>query len=83
MNILFYSYILGPIILCLLYALCFFLVVGIKAVIYVFSSQNKPQPVILEPKPEPKKVQERKRKPVKSIEIDPDYIDRIYVKKSS
>ena len=78
-----YSFIFGPIILCLLYAFCFFLVVGVKVVIYFFkvpkNNVEKPKPTSVSPR----KIPERPRKSVKSIEIDPDFIDRIYVKKSS
>ena len=81
MDILVYSYVFGPLILIALYCLCFFLVVGIKVCIYFI----KPDKI------EPKKVEsstvkppvKRKPKTVKCIEIDPDYIDKIYVKKSS
>ncbi len=80
MDILVYSYVFGPLILIALYALCFFLVVGIKVCIYFI------KPTKIEPKKEPpatKPPVKRKPKTVKSIEIDPDYIDKIYVKKSS
>ena len=76
MDIYSISFILGPIILCVVFALCFFLVVGIKTFIYLLKPIND----IVKPA---KKRVPKKPKPVKSIEIDPDFIDRIYVKKSS
>ena len=66
--------ILGLIYLILLYALCFFVVIGVKQVLlYLF-----PKPTIIKIP-----TQKRTKKPVRSIEINPDDIDRIYVKKSS
>jgi hypothetical protein len=66
-----------------LFALCFVAVIGVKAIIYyvqaLFPEKNE-------------KIGARKRKiksraktvkPIKSIEINPDEIDRIYVKKIS
>ncbi len=81
MNTIFYYYFLGPIILCALYALCFFLVVGIKVFSLIFVPK-KPS-VQRFSKEGAKKSNPKTRSSVKSIEIDPDYIDRIYVKKSS
>lgn len=81
MNNIFYLYFLGPLILCALYALCFFLVIGVKVVLYfLLPKKTKPQ------KETPKKTiisKQKKRNNIKCIEIDPDFIDRIYVKKSS
>lgn len=81
MNTIFYYYVYGPLVLCALYALCFFLVVGIKVCLFFIKPKKHaklPTSQSSSVKPAPKK-----RNSVKSIEIDPDYIDRIYVKKSS
>ncbi len=74
-----YSFILGPLILLALYALCFFLVVGVKVSVLFF--RNKLSPTKEEPPPiaKPKK----QRKTIKTIEIDSNTVDRIYFKKSS
>ena len=64
-------------------------VVGVKAIFYsVLDSIIKPKP-----QQEPKKAERKKRptqkkqpstsKPIRSIEIDPEQIDKIFVKKSS
>jgi len=51
------------------------IILGIKQLYYKFNPPPKPQPKAARPK--------RKREPVKSIEIDPNEVDRIYVKKVS
>ncbi len=77
---------LGFIFTVLLFLLCFFLVVGVKFVfLSVKAYVKKPSPTVSErpserpteekPKPKPKKPR------LKSIRIDPDEIDRIYVRK--
>lgn len=85
-----YSFVIGLICTTTLFILCLFLVVGAKS-IYIsikrifsekFSTNTTPQPT---PAAIKKSVRKRKRKvsPITSIEIDPDKIDRIYVKKVS
>ncbi len=58
-----------------LFLLCAFIVIGIKTTIIYLSRKATPKQVVTRKKPTPK--------PIKSIEINPDEIDRIYVKKSS
>ena len=74
-----YSFILGPLVLLALYALCFFLVVGAKVSILFFRNKLSP------PKEEPPHVvkPKKQRKTIKTIEIDSNTVDRIYFKKSS
>jgi hypothetical protein len=67
-----------------LFLLCFVIVIGIKAIfLYALSllpkrkEQPAPPPVQEKPKKEPKK-----SKQFRSIQINPDDFDRIYVKKS-
>ena len=59
-----------------LFLISFFLAVGLRA---VYSALK-----VLLKKPKPKRLRAKKqpRPPIKSIEIDPDEIDRIYVKRS-
>lgn len=70
-----------------LFAICFFTVVGIKLVLITLKNRfEKPSPPPEQPKP--KRKYSARKKPastsaVKSIEINPDEIDRIYVRKSS
>ncbi len=77
------SIILGISVLTLLFFLCLVIVLGIKAIkdfiMLRFFPKPTPQPIkISKPNPKPKKP-----KVVKSIEINPDEVERIYVKKSS
>ena len=70
-----------------LFATCFFTVVGIKLVLITLKSKFKDTSARIE-QPKPKRNTVPKPKPksvsaVKSIEINPDEIDRIYVRKSS
>ncbi len=76
------SMLLGLFCLVSVFTIILFLTVGFK----YFLSSLKQKTIIKQEvqKPNPKKSpQPRKRKPVKSIVIDPDDVDRIYVKKSS
>ena len=76
------SLFLGPIFLILLFFICLIIVAGIKILYFYF----KHTPVNLKPKlRKPKKVSAPAeiRKPVRSIEINPDEVDKIYVKKVS
>ena len=76
------SLFLGPLFLVLFFILCLVLVAGIKLLYYYF----KPSPEKLKPEsPKPKKPKTVKEppKPIRSIEINPDEIDKIYVKKAS
>ena len=83
------SFFLGLLCTVGLFTFSFITVVGVKAIIFaVLDSVNKPQPQKEPLKPEKKKqpvVKKRSTpsKPIRSIEIDPDQIDRIFVKKSS
>lgn len=74
-----------------LFALCFFIVVGAKVFLSSIESiSTKPKPIAQNatsttPKqPEKHKTVRRlPKKPIRSIEINPDEVDRIYVKKIS
>lgn len=70
------SFFTGLLSLIVLFFICLVVVIGIKSVIIYFN----PKPVKPIVKPAPKK---RKPKTVRSISIDPEQIDRIYVKKIS
>ena len=83
------SFLLGLVFSLSLFAFCLFLVVGAKTVINALKIRFiKPTE---EPLPTPKKPQKPRKKtvrkktvvPFRSIEINPEEIDRIYVKKSS
>ena len=70
-----------------LFAICFFTVVGIKLVLITLKNKFKDTSATIEP-PKPRRKPTQKTKPksvsaVKSKEINPDEIDRIYVRKSS
>ena len=72
------SYILGPIFIILFLAISIVSVVGVKYIISALFDKTT-----FENPPTPKPKRKRKRKPVRSIEINPEEVDRIYVKKSS
>lgn len=77
------SYIYAPIILILVFFCCLITVLGIQALISSFkSSPSRTAPT---EKPKPKRVRVQKPKtitPIRSIEINPQEIDRIYVRKA-
>ena len=88
MNEFFISFTVGFLCTLTLFALCFLIVLGAKVFLSTFSryfnEKLTPEPI----KPTPVRIRKPKTvnptpKPVKSIEIDPLEIDRIYVKKSS
>ena len=91
MNDAFSSFVIGFICTGALFALCFLVVVGFKVVILAIKDRfSKPKPIEQPAEqvksPEPKKRKRKPKttsKPIRSIEIDPDQIDRIYVKKIS
>lgn len=92
MNNAFASFIIGLLCTLLMFVLCVVVVVGVKAIIYAIKERllaNKPQtPPVQEPKLEKQRVKRKRKpktvpKPVRSIEIDPEQVDRIYVKKIS
>ncbi|MBQ9756044.1 MAG: hypothetical protein IJV99_00425 [Clostridia bacterium] len=69
----------------LLFFLCFICVVGfrftLRAIVSKFAPPQQEQPKKRPRKP--KKQPAEQVKPIRSIEIDPDQIDKIFVKKSS
>lgn len=70
---------LGLGLLVAMFSLCAILVLGVKS-LYLFIKQKFfPSPVIIEPVKPPRK----KRKPLRTIEINPDEVDRVYFKKIS
>lgn len=76
------SLFLGPLFLILMFFLCLISVAGIKLLYYYFKrTPVKLKPVIKRPKKSapPPEI----KKPVRSIEINPDEVDKIYVKKVS
>ena len=99
MNNLLSSLLPGLGLLILLFAACFIAVVGVKTVFFSvkdivarYKSAEKPAEKSAEPiKPTPKQTQTAKRRvykrriprPERSIEINPNEIDRIYVRRSS
>ena len=92
MNDAFSSFVIGLLCTGSLFATCFLLVVGFKAILYAVKERLvKPQQAPPEPEVKPIKKAQKKRKrkptsipkPVRSIEIDPEQVDRIYVKKIS
>lgn len=86
MNDFFISFTLGFLCTAALFCLCFLVVLGGR-VIYLSISRLTPQksqqPVGRENYKKPQKQSTPVPKAVRSIEIDPSKIDRIYVKKSS
>ncbi len=66
------------------FALCFLCVVGAKFALFAFKkyAPKKEEPPETSPK-KPRKKTSENTKIVRSIEIDPNSIDRIYVKKIS
>ena len=80
MDYSYYSFILGPLVLISLYALCFFIVIVVKATILFFKNAVLPQKLDV---PEKSATKKRKPKTIKTIEIDSNTVDRIYFKKSS
>ena len=85
MNLSIPSYVAGPFFLIILFALCVFLVVGIKTVVNAVRTQfKKPEPEKEQKPAPPKRGRPRTGKPKKlrSIEIDPEQVDRIYVRKT-
>ncbi len=67
------SFLAGLISLIVLFFLCLVLVVGVKSVYLRFFYKPKPKPI----------VKQKPKKSIKSVTINPDEIDRIYVKKVS
>jgi hypothetical protein len=66
-----------------LFVLCFVVVIGIKAIIYYVQSLFPEKREKISAPKRQRKVRAKTVKPIKSIEINPDEIDRIYVKKIS
>lgn len=81
------SYVSGPLLLAALFAVCCFVTVGAKTLYAALKKRFYKKAV---PPPEPKPVEkpkasvrEKRSRTVKSIEINPDDVDRIYVRKTS
>lgn len=70
-----------------LFGLCFITVIGIKVIIYsikdLFPKTKTPTCEQVQPIRKRKKARRKTLSPVRSIEINPDEIDKIYVKKIS
>ena len=79
-----FSAFIGLIFLCLTFCLCFFTVIGVKYAWICFKSRHDKSRNTEQETEQVKKVKtKRTYKPIKSIEINPEEVDRIYVKKSS
>ncbi len=80
------SAIFGPLFLILLFALCVVLVVGVKVVFYNLKNHFV-KPVVVEQevvkRKKPRTRNKKPKTPERSIEINPNEIDKIYVKKVS
>ena len=79
------SAVFGPLFLVLLFVFCALLVIGAK-VVYLAIKKYFEKPVAVSKPPKKRKARTIKPKstsPVRSIEINPDEIDKIYVKKVS
>ena len=75
------SLFLGPIFIIALFILCLVTVAGIKILyLYIKRTPVKEKPAVARIKPPSPAVS---NKPVRSIEINPDEVDKIYVKKIS
>lgn len=84
MNITVPSYVSAPLILAAMFVLCLLLSAGLRTIYITVKSfflnktaKKPPAPPPKQPKPA------AKPKTLKSIEINPDDVDRIYVRKSS
>ena len=80
------SFLLGLFISSLLFLACALIVIGAKTVILAISlrfAKKEPEPTPVVKKARKKTVRKKKPIPFRSIEINPEEIDRIYVKKSS
>ncbi len=95
MNITVPSFVAGPLLLAALFALCLVIVLGTKILFSALkvklpfkratvapAPQERPMPAPVK-QPTAPAVPKRKPRTVKSIVIDPDDVDRIYVRKSS
>lgn len=86
MNEFFVSITVGFLCTLTLFAVCFLIVLGGKVVFLTvkrYLAVEQPTKVAPQRKPKKPKTIKPEPKPIRSIEIDPFEIDRIYVKKSS
>lgn len=84
MNITVPSYISAPLILAAIFFMCLMSVVGVKSLLFALKRKYaKPVESEEPPAPAPSAAPRKKPRSVKSIEIDPDDVDKIYVRKSS
>ncbi len=83
MNNLLISFFGGFLATSFLFAISFFTVIGVKKAYYKLLEAFPKKPVVSTKTIQPEKAPRKKRAPIRSIEINPDEIDRIYVKKSS
>ena len=81
----FLSFLNGFLYTATLFLICLIFVVGVKAILIFMRAdlKDKPAPPQKKATPKPTKHTAKPVKPVRSIEINPEEIDRIYVKKSS
>ena len=80
------SFLLGLFISSLLFLACALIVIGAKTVIIAISLKylkREPEPTPVVKKARKRTVSKKPPTPFRSIEINPEEIDRIYVKKSS
>ena len=83
------SFTLGFICTCALFAFSFLTVIGFKTVVIYLKKFLPQQNITATPQEKPKRHRKKRKTeqpkpttPVRSIEIDPQQIDRIYVKKT-
>ena len=82
MNDMILSVFLGQLFLALFFILCFAAVVTVKIVVLYFKREKEPDAPPAPPAKKPRKKPQRAPQ-IRSIEIDPDSVDKIYVKKAS
>lgn len=69
------SVLLGPLFIALLFILSAGIVIGVKTLLSFLFPRETPSPA------PPQKVVKPRPKPIRSIEINPEEVDRIYVRK--
>ena len=82
MNILLVPFFSGLLLIAFLFVFSFFAVIAIKYAYYKLAILF-PKKSAIKSQLQPPVQKRKKRKPIRSIEVDPSQIDRIYVKKVS
>ena len=79
------SFFLGLLYTTMLFVICFLLVIGAKTVFNTLKKylpENKTPPPVEKPSPKKKPSSPKNPGVIRTIEIDPNQVDRIYVKKA-